>query len=141
MAFLDWSGPPSESAEICHSQHLIKKVLVPLREQGQKVHFLRYHLVCRINRPLCPVPTHRLPVNAGNASEDTQGDPFSHCPLRPICCPAFRSALSCRNSLWMRCQLYSRIDGFWICYACYTTNMCVCQELFCATDGHINTPG
>ena len=24
-----------------------EKVLVPLREQGQKIHFLRYHLVCR----------------------------------------------------------------------------------------------
>ena len=46
------------------------------------------------NRPLAPVPTHRLPCNAGNASKDTQGLPFSLCPRRPICCPAFRSALS-----------------------------------------------
>ena len=72
----------------------MKKVLVPLREQGQKVQFLRYHLVCRGFRPLIPVPTHRLPCNAGNASKDTQGHPFSPCPRRPICCPAFRSALS-----------------------------------------------
>ena len=40
----------------------MKKVLVPQREQGQKIQFLRYHLVCRQNRPLirrrhavCPV--------------------------------------------------------------------------------------
>ena len=46
------------------------------------------------DRPLAPVPTHRLPRNAGNASKDTQGLPFSLCPRRPICCPAFRSALS-----------------------------------------------
>ena len=25
----------------------MKKALVPLREQGQKLRFLRYHLVCR----------------------------------------------------------------------------------------------
>ena len=49
-----------------------EKVLVPLREQGQKIQFLRYHLVCRgIHDRLSTVPTHRLPVNAGNASEDT----------------------------------------------------------------------
>ena len=27
-------------------------------------------------RPLCTVPTHRLPVNAGNASEDTEANLF-----------------------------------------------------------------
>ena len=46
-------------------------------------------------RPLNPVPTHRLPCNAGNASKDTQDRSLSLCPRRPICCPAFRSALSC----------------------------------------------
>ena len=53
-------------------------------EQGQKRHFLRYHPGCRTNRPLCPVPTHRLPVNAGTASEDTQAKALSPCPRRPI---------------------------------------------------------
>ena len=71
-----------------------EKVLVPLREQGQKRHFLRYHLVCRKSDRLTTAPTRRLPVNAGNASEDTRGEPLSPCPPRPICCPAFRSALS-----------------------------------------------
>ena len=79
----------------------MKKVLAPLREQGQKIHFCGTTLLAG-NLPLCPVPTHRLPVNAGNASEDTGITIRSHCPLRPICCPAFRSALSHRNSLWMR---------------------------------------
>ena len=50
-------------------------------------------LLIKISR-LITVPTHRLPVNAGIASEDTLGDPISPCPQRPICCPAFRSALS-----------------------------------------------
>ena len=50
----------------------MKKVLVPLREQGQKIHFCGTTLFAGSLRPLCPVPTHRLPVNAGNASEDTK---------------------------------------------------------------------
>ena len=58
-------------------------------------------LLIKISR-LITVPTHRLPVNAGIASEDTLGDPSSPCPQRPIYCLAYRSALSSRNSLWMR---------------------------------------
>ena len=142
MAFLDWSGPPSESAEICHSQHLIKKVLVPLREQGQKVHFLRYHLVCRMNRPLCPVPTHRLPVNAGNASEDTGGEsPFLTALCGPFAAPLFAPLSAPGTLCGCAIQLYSRIDGFNIGYDFYTPNVCVCQELFYAVGGQISIPG
>lgn len=56
-----------------------KKSLLPrLGEQGQNLQILRYHLVCRLQkRPLCTVPTHRLPHNAGIASEDTWEHPFS----------------------------------------------------------------
>lgn len=56
-----------------------KKPLLPrLGEQGQNLQILRYHLVCRLQkRPLCTVPTHRLPHNAGIASEDTWEHPFS----------------------------------------------------------------
>ena len=72
-----------------------KKSLFPLWGTGTEKTFLRYHPACRECGRLTTVPTHRLPVNAGNASEDTLGNPISPCPRRPICCPAFRSALSC----------------------------------------------
>lgn len=70
-----------------------KKVLVPLREQGQKKQFLRYHLVCRKSdrsarrqHAVCPLtPAMRQKI---------LWLPISLCPRRPICCPAFRSALS-----------------------------------------------
>ena len=71
-----------------------KKSLFPNGEQGQKIHFCGTTLFAGMIRPLCPVPTHRLPVNAGIASEDTLGCPISPCPRRPICCSAFRPALS-----------------------------------------------
>ena len=41
-------------------------------------------------------------LNAGNTSADTLDRSISPCPRRPICCSAFRSDLSFRNSLWMR---------------------------------------
>ena len=62
--------------------------------------------------PLNPVPTHRLPVNAGNASKDTEdvhpvplalGGPFTGSLFAPL------SAM--RNSLWMRLRLYPRLCG------------------------------
>ena len=79
-----------------------KKVLVPRREQGQKDNFCGTTLLAGNSGHSVTVPTHRLPVNAGIASEDTLGDPISPCPQRPIYCLAYRSALSSRNSLWMR---------------------------------------
>ena len=141
--FLIWSGSPSFTG-ILHDQHSLKckKSLFPNREQGQKRQFLRYHLVCRKIRPLCPVPTHRLPVNAGNASEDTL---VAHFPLPSAAHytdPLFAPLSALRCSLWMRFRLYSRFKGFKLCYALYTTNVCVCQELFCASDGQeLNIPG
>ena len=90
-----------------------KKVLVPLREQGQKRQFLRYHLVCRkygrsarCQHTVCPLTL--------ALRQKILWFPISPCPRRPICCPAFRSALSCRNSLWTRLQFYFRFNGFFI---------------------------
>lgn len=72
-----------------------KKVLVPLREQGQKDKFCGTTLFAdKKTAASITVPTHRLPVNAGIASEDTLGRPISPCPQRSICEIAFRSALS-----------------------------------------------
>ena len=54
-----------------------------------------------ISQPLCPVPTHRLPVNAGIASEDTLPSGISHCPRRPIV----------PNRLSLRSQLCGTLCG------------------------------
>ena len=70
-----------------------EKVLVPRREQGQKIQFLRYHLVCRKSdrsvrrqHAVCPLTL--------AMRQKILWSPISLCPRRPICCPAFRSALS-----------------------------------------------
>ena len=47
-----------------------KNAPAPQREQGQK-RFSAVPPCLPVFRPLCPVPTHRLPCNAGNASKDT----------------------------------------------------------------------
>ena len=62
-------------------------------EQGQKDNFCGTTLFAELLRPLCPVPTHRLPVNAGNASKDTEeflpvplalGGPFAESLFAPL---------------------------------------------------------
>ena len=40
------------------------------------------------------VPTHCLPGNGGNSSENTKATAGSFCPRRSICCSAFRPILS-----------------------------------------------
>ena len=56
-----------------------------LRRTGtEKTFFCGTTLIAVQNGHLCPVPTHRLPVNAGNASEDTKACARSPCPRRPI---------------------------------------------------------
>jgi len=90
---------------------LMKKVLVPLWEQGQKIHFCGTTLFAGSLRPLCPVPTHRLPVNAGNASEDTEEIPVLPALGGPFAAPLFAPLSALRHSLWMRWQLYFRVHG------------------------------
>ena len=86
-------------------------------------------------RPLCTAPTRRLPVNAGNASEDTL---VTHFPLPSAAhlLPRFslRSQL-CRTLCGCALQLYFRFVGFNLCYAIYTSFVYVCQELFFAWRG------
>ena len=94
-----WSGLPSLSRKFLgHFENPFqfnKKVLVPLREQGQKDKFCGTTLLAdEKSATSITVPTHRLPVNAGIASEDTLDYSISPCPQRPICEIAFRSALS-----------------------------------------------
>ena len=88
------------------------------------------------------MPTHRLPVNAGNASEDTGGErPFPTALCGPFAAPLFAPLSAPGTLCGCALQLYSRIDGFDIGYDFYTPIMYVCQELFCASDGQVNIPG
>ena len=88
-----------------------KNVLVP--PMGNKDRKLcGATLFAGINRPLCPVPTHRLPVNAGNASEDTKAKPVLPALGGPFAAPLFAPLSALGNSLWMRLQLYFRVCGF-----------------------------
>ena len=48
------------------------------------------------------MPTHPLPSNAGNASEDTQDEPFPPALDGPFANPLFAPLSAVRNSLWMR---------------------------------------
>ena len=114
-----------------------KKVLTPpYRGARTEIQFLRYHLACRrYSDRLMTAPTRRLPVNAGIASEDTEDDSRSPCPQRPICCSAFRPALSSAGlSVDALAALLPR-PWFMLCYACYTPKVSVCQALFSARDG------
>ena len=71
-----WNQPP------------IKNALVPpIGNKDRKYNSCGTTLFAELLRPLCPVPTHRLPVNAGNASKDTWVSPFpspwaAHLPVR-----------------------------------------------------------
>ena len=112
-----------------------KKVLVPLREQGQKKQFSAVPPCLPEIRPLCTAPTRRLPVNAGNASEDTL---VTHFPLPSAAHLLPRFSLCsqlCRTLCGCALQLYFRFVGFDLCYALYTPFVYVCQELFFAERG------
>ena len=117
-----------------------KKVLVPLREQGQKIQFLRYHLACRFPRPLTPMPTHRLPHNAGKASKDTQAQPFPSALGGPFAAPLFAPLSAMRNSLWMRLQFYFRLNGF-IIKLCSLYTICAGLSSVIFRQTKTNVPG
>ncbi len=79
-----------------------EKALAPPGGSKDRKHFSAVPPCLPPARPLMTMPTHRLPHNAGNASKILRPTARSLRPLRPICCPAARSALSTRNSLWRR---------------------------------------
>ena len=74
-------------------------------------HFCGTTLLAGSPRPLIPMPTHRLPHNAGKASKDTQAQPFPSALGGPFAAPLFAPLSAMRNSLWMRLQLYFRLKG------------------------------
>ena len=120
----DWSESPSTFGSF-HKVFLpIKNAPAPTTGTRTENTFLRYHLACRKIRPLIPVPTHRLPHNAGNASKDTQETPFPSALGGPFAAPLFAPLSALRNSLWMRLQLYFRFKGLWL-------SICVIKLHFC----------
>ena len=54
-----------------HTPYKRKKSPFPLGNKDRKYDFCGTTLLAGKSGRLCPVPTHRLPLNAGNASEDT----------------------------------------------------------------------
>ena len=76
---------------------------LPLIGNKDRMNILRYHLVCRRSDHLMQMPTHPLPNNAGNASEDTRDEPVPPALDGPFANPLFAPLSALRNSLWMRC--------------------------------------
>ena len=86
---------------------------LPLRGARTGNTYLRYHLACRNNRPLIPAPTRRLPVNAGNASEDTEGSRLVLPALSgPFAAPLFAPLSAPGTLCGCALQLYFRFIGF-----------------------------
>ena len=93
------------------------------------------------NRPLSTVPTHRLPNNAGIASEDTRksvlpalGGPFA--------APLFALLSALRDSLWMRLQLYFRVFGLSFELGIFIhQNRPFVKNFFSCQKDEFNTPG
>ena len=130
-----WSGSPSTFGSF-HKVFLpIKNAPAPTTGTRTENTFLRYHLACRKIRPLIPVPTHRLPHNAGNASKDTQEVPFPSALGGPFAAPLFAPLSALQNSLWMRCAVLLPPQWFIYCYGYLTTAPSVCQELFSTRGG------
>ena len=74
-----WSGSPSKFRNVFHTILFLqmKKVLVlPWENKDRKSISAVPPCLPKKFGHLSPVPTHRLPVNAGKASEDTKVAPF-----------------------------------------------------------------
>ena len=86
---------------------------LPLRGARTGNTYLRYHLACRETRPLIPAPTRRLPVNAGNASADTEGSrPVLPALCGPFAAPLFAPLSAPGTLCGCAMQLYFRFIGF-----------------------------
>ena len=100
-----------------------------------RMNILRYHLVCRRSDHLMQMPTHLLPSNAGNASEDTKDEPVplpstAHLPTRS----SLRSQL-CGTLCGCAADFTSVSTVSYLRYAYYNAFVSICQVLFFALDG------
>ena len=93
------------------------------------------------NRPLSTVPTHRLPNNAGIASEDTRKSVLSALG-GPFAAPLFALLSALRDSLWMRLQLYFRVFGLSFELGIFIHQNCpFVKKFFSCQKDKFNTPG
>ena len=80
-----------------------KKVLIPLwGTRTGNTESCGTTLLAGMTRPLITVPTHRLPVNAGNASVDTRLTAVPSALGGPFDASLFALLSALQNSLWMR---------------------------------------
>ena len=100
MADIGHQSPSEIQIHIGSSQ--IKKPSFPIGNKDRKDNFCGTTLLAEKSGHLRNGANTPSALNAGNTSSDTRDRSLSPCPLRPICCPALRSVLSFRNSLWMR---------------------------------------
>ena len=105
-----------------------------------RMNILRYHLVCRRSDHLMQMPTHPLPHNAGNTSEDTRKAPFplpstAHLPTRF----SLRSQL-CGTLCGCADDFTSVSTVSYLRYAYYNVFVSICQVLFFTLDGQFKKP-
>lgn len=77
-----------------------------------RIDILRYHLVCCLRSHLMQMPTHPLPLTQATRQKILRTSPFPTALNGPFADPLFALLSALQNSLWMRCQLYFRINGF-----------------------------
>ena len=104
-----------------------------------RINILRYHLVCRRSDHLMQMPTHPLPHNAGNTSEDTRKAPFplpstAHLPTRS----SLRSQL-CGTLCGCAADFTSVSTVSYLRYAYYNPSVSICQALFFISHGHFSS--
>ena len=107
-----------------------KKSPAPLREQGQKIHFLRYHLACRFRGRSVRRQHAVCPLTLALRRKILRPKARSPRPLRPICCIALSLRSQHPELSVDACVALLPLRRFKICYAYLTPNVCVCQELF-----------
>ena len=92
-----------------------KKAPVPTTGTRTENTFLRYHLVCRILRPLCNSANTPSALNAGNTSADTKGCSLFPLPSAAHLLPRFslRSQL-CETLCGCAVQFYFRFKGLYM---------------------------
>ena len=88
-----------------------EKILAPPKESKDRIHFSAVPPCLPLSRPLIPVPTHRLPHNAGNASKilGLKPVPFALCGpfAAPLHAPLSAPGTLCGGDK----QLYFRFVG------------------------------
>ena len=120
----------------------MQKVLVPLSENKDRIdRFCGTTLFAGNPGRSVTVPTHRLPDNAGNASEDTLVAQFPLPSAAHYTNPLFAPLSALRHSLWMRCGLYSRLIG--LSYVMlFIHQLCAfVKNFFASQTDRLNIPG